>query len=379
MISIHEPNINLIDKLIILKSLFNKQISKDKKVNQFENDLKKYLQLKNIITITSGTQGLFEIFKLLKEKLYDCTNVLKYDKEVIISSMSYIGIASSIKSNNFKIKYSDIDKDYLSLTLKSIKKSISKKTCAVVVQHYGGRPNYEIEEIYKYLKENNIYLIEDCATVLGGKVNNIHLGFFSDFTIWSFDPMKSITTLEGGAIHCKEEKDFIKIKNNIYLGLNDSPTSYNNFIVNKDEWWKLNPMSYGSRNILNEVCATLGISQLKRLDKIIDRQNEIWNYYYNNINNYKIALPKKPLVNIKESGYLFWLYCKDRNNLAKYLKENKIYSTFRYYPLHKTSLYKSNIDLPITEKSYKEILCIPCHKNLTNKELKYIVQKINQY
>lgn len=379
MINIHEPNINLIDKLKILKSLFNKQISKDKKVNEFENDLRKYLQLKNIITTTSGTQGLFEIFKLLKEKLYDCTNVLKYDKEVIISSMSYIGIASSIKSNHFKIKYSDIDKDYLSLSLKNIKKSISKKTCAVVIQHYGGRPNYEIEEISKYLKENNVYLIEDCATILGGKVNNVHLGSFSDFAIWSFDPMKSITTLEGGAVYCKEEKDFIKIKNNIYLGLNESPNSYNNFIVNKDEWWKLNPMSYGSRNVLNEVCATLGISQLKRLDKITDRQNEIWNYYYNNINNYKIILPKKSLTNIKESGFLFWLYCKDRNDLAKYLKENKIYSTFRYYPLHKTSLYKSNINLPIIEKCYEEILCIPCHKNLTNKELKYIVKKINEY
>lgn len=379
MINIHEPNINLIDKFRILKSLFNKQIGKSKKVNEFENNLKQYLKLQNILTTNSATQGLFEIFKLLKEELYESTNVRKYDKEIIISSMSYIGIASAIKSNDFKIKYCDINKDYLSIDLDNIKKSISKKTHAVVLQHYGGRPNYETKKIYEYLKSKNIYLIEDCATVLGGKLDNLHLGSFSDFSVWSFDPNKSITSLDGGAIHCKNINHYDKIKNNIYLGINDSPTSYNNFIVNKDEWWKLNPMSYGSRNVLNEVCATLGISQLKRLNEIINRQNEIWNFYFENIKNKNIVLPKPSPLYINESGFLFWIHSKNRNELAKYLKQNNIYSTFRYYPLHKTQLYKSNTELLITEKIYNEVLCIPCHKNLTKKELKYIVKKINEF
>ena len=379
MINIHEPHITLIDKFNILKSLFSKQIGKSKKVNEFENNLREYLRLENLTTTNSGTQALFEIFKLLKEELQENNSEKKFDKEVIISSMSYIGIASSIKSNDFKIKYCDINKDYLSIDLDNIKKSISKKTHAVVLQHYGGRPNYETKEIYEYLKSKNIYLIEDCATVLGGKINNLHLGSFSDFSMWSFDPNKTITSLDGGAIHCKDIKHYNKIKNNIYLGIDDSPTSYNSFIKNKNNWWELNPVSYGSRNILNEISATLGISQLKRLNEVISKQNQIWDFYLKNIKNKNIALPKLPPLYVDESGFLFWIYSKNRNELAKYLKKNNIYSVFRYYPLHKTRLYKSDTELIMTEKIYNEVLCIPCHKNLTKKDLKYIVTKINQF
>jgi aminotransferase len=379
MINIHEPSITLLDKLRVFISLFSKQIGKDKKVDKFENELKKYLQIENLITTNSGTQALFEIFKVLKEKLYDCTNVLNPDKEIIISSMSYIGIASSIISNGFKIKYCDINENHLSIDLKNLKKVISKKTYAVVVQHYGGRPNYEIQEIADYLKKKQVYLIEDCATVLGAKINNRHLGSYGDFSIWSFDATKSITSLDGGAIYCKDKEDYDKMKNNIYLGLNNSPTSYKDFVKNKDEWWVLNTVSYGSRNVLNEISATMGSSQLSRLDKIVNKHNKVWEYYYNNINNNLVSLPKHSNFNIEESGFLFWLYCDNRNNLAKYLKENKIYSTFRYFPLHLTELYKSNSYLPITEKVYDKIICIPCHKNLTSKDLKYIVNTINKF
>jgi aminotransferase len=379
MINIHEPSITLLDKIRVFISLFSKQIGKDKKVDKFENELKKYLQIENLITTNSGTQALFEIFKVLKEKLYDCTNVLNPDKEIIISSMSYIGIASGIISNEFKIKYCDINENHLSIDLKNLKKVISKKTYAVVVQHYGGRPNYEIQEIADYLKKKQVYLIEDCATVLGAKINNRHLGSYGNFSIWSFDPNKSITSFDGGAIYCKDKKDYDKMKNNIYLGLNNSPTSYKDFVKNKDEWWVLNPVSYGSRNVLNEISATMGSSQLLRLDKIVNKHNKVWEYYYNNINNNLVSLPKHSNFNIEESGFLFWLYCDNRNNLAKYLKENKIYSTFRYFPLHKTELYKSNSYLPITEKVYDKIICIPCHKNLTSKDLKHIVSTINKF
>ena len=371
MINIHEPNITFGDKIEVLKSLSTHWIGKGKKVDQFEEDLKKFLKLDNIITITSCTQGLYEIFKLLKTK----TN----KKEIIVSSLSFIGILSSIKSNHFDFVYADIDENYLSLTLDSIKEKITNDTCAVVIQHYGGRPNYQIEEISNYLKNKNIYLIEDCATVLGATIKDKHLGSYGDFAVWSFDATKVITSLDGGAIYCKNKKDEDSIKNAIHFGLVEAPTTFSKFNDNENKWWQLDPVSYGTKNILNNITASLGISQLKKINKFISRQKEIWQYYKNNIKNINVKSPLEPVENINESYFLFWLSSYKRNDLALYLKKNNIFSTFRYYPLHKTSLYHSDAYLPKTETIYKQIICIPCHKNLTNKNLEYIVKKINNF
>jgi aminotransferase len=371
MINIHQPKIDLFDKFEILKSLSTVWIGKGKKVEEFEKKLQKYLSLKNIITVTSGTQGIYEIFKLLKTK--------NKKKEIIVASLSFIGILSSIKLNDFDYVYADIEEEYYSLSLNNIIEKITENTCAVVIQHYGGRPNYEIEKIAKYLQEKNIYLIEDCATVFGGTINEKHPGGYGDFSIWSFDCMKIITTLDGGAIYCKNGDDLQKIKESIHFGLVDSPTSYSAF-QNKKQWWEINPQSYGTRNILNDVTASLGISQLKKIKKFIKQQEVVWDFYLNNIKNKKIKLPNAAQKNITESYFFFWLLSEERNELAEYLKKNNIFSTFRYYPLHKTEIYeKENIVLKNTDHIYNNLLCIPCHKALSLKDLKHITKIINNF
>ena len=373
MINLHEPSISLFDKIEILKSLSTNWIGKGKKVDEFENNLKQYLQLENITTVTSGTQALYEIFRVLKDK--------SNKREIIISSLSFIGIISSLKINNFDFVYADINKDHLSISLKSIKQKITNNTCAVVVQHYGGRPNYEIGEISEYLRKKNIVLIEDCATGLGGKIDNTHLGSFSDYSMWSFDAVKLITTLDGGAIYCKDKNDLNIIKDNIHFGLIESPTTMSKFNrVDSLTWWKLYPKTYGTKNILNNITASLGISQLKRINKFINKQKAIWQYYKSHIYHPNIRLPKEISSNIDESYFLFWILSNNRDALANHLKKNGIFSTFRYYPLHKTELYKKEDSiLPNTEEICKEILCIPCHKNLTTTNLKYVVKTINTF
>lgn len=370
-INIHQPKIDLFDKIEVIKAISTVWIGKGKKVEEFEKKLQDYLFLKNIITVTSGTQGLYEIFKLLKTK--------SEKKEIIVASLSFIGILSSIKLNDFDYVYADIEEEYYSLSLNNIIEKITENTCAVVIQHYGGRPNYEIEKIAKYLQEKNIYLIEDCATVFGGTINEKHLGGYGDFSIWSFDSVKTITSFDGGAIYCKNDNDLQKIKESIHFGLVDSPTSYSDFLKKK-LWWEINPQSYGIKNILNDVTASLGISQLKKIKKFIKQQEMVWDFYLNNIKNKKINLPHVAPKNITESFFFFWLLSEERNELAEYLKKNNIFSTFRYYPLHKTEIYKKeNTVLKNTDHMYDNLLCIPCHKGLSLKDLKYISKIINHF
>jgi dTDP-4-amino-4,6-dideoxygalactose transaminase len=371
MINIHEPKVTLWDKLQVLQTLSTNWIGKGRIVEQFEANLANYLNVEEIVSTTSCTQGLFEIFNLLK--------TVSNKRRVLIASISWIGIANIIRSNGFYFDYCDINVSK-SISLDEIKNNLTDDTIAVVVQHYGGRPNHEIEEIVNFLKSKNIFIIEDCATILGAQINSKHVGTFGDFAVWSFDAMKTITSGDGGAVYCADKKLREQLKANLFLGFqNNSTTLSKSKNSIQSDWWILKPTSFGSRNIMNDISASLGLSQLQKLDEYIKSQNKVWEYYSNNIKNPLITLPEKSFENCKEVGYLFWIYSDHRDALAFYLKQNKIFSTFRYYPLHLMELHKGNKQLKITEEFYSKTLCIPCHKNLSKSTMRYIVKNLNEF
>lgn len=368
MINIHEPKISFGDKLKVLKALSTNWIGKGETVNLFEQSFANYLGVDGVISTTSCTQALFEVFNYLKT----VTN----KKQVVITSIGWIGIPAAIKLNGFDFIYCDISPEHNSMSFESLQQTITSDTVAVVVQHYGGRPNLEIEKIINFAKEKNIFVIEDCATVLGAKINNKHVGTFGDFAVWSFDAMKTITSGDGGMIFCSNKEHEKALRNNIFLGIDDNSSTLAKSKTS-ETWWVLEPKTFGTRNIMNNISASLGLSQLHQLPNFIQTQNQIWSYYLNNIKNSWIGLPQS--TQVEEADYLFWIYSEKRDALANYLKQNGIFSTFRYYPLHKTSLYFSSQTLPNTEKFYSIALCIPCHKNLSKYQTKWIVSKLNSF
>lgn len=370
MINIHEPKISLFDKLKVLQTLSTNWIGKGETVKLFEKSFASFLNVSTTISTTSCTQGLFEIFNYLK--------TITNKKEVVIASVCWVGIPAAIKLNGFSFVYCDINPEHNSISFESLVETVTENTVAIVVQHYGGRPNTQIEQIIALAKQKGIFVIEDCATVLGAKVNNKHVGTFGDFAVWSFDAMKTITSGDGGMIFCSNKQHETVIRNNIFLGLDENSSTLAKSKVS-NSWWSIEPKTYGNRNIMNNISASLGISQLSKLEVFLTKQNWIWNYYCQNIQNPFLSTPKLLTQNFKEAGYLFWIYSEQRDRVANYLKANRIFSTFRYYPLHKTQLYNHSKSLPNTELFYKTALCIPCHKNLSYSDVHYIVLKLNDF
>jgi aminotransferase len=190
--------------------------------------------------------------------------------------------------------------------------------------------------------------------------------------------MKTITTGDGGMIFCTNKQDENTLRNNIFLGMNENSSTLSKSKTSEN-WWIIEPKTFGTRNIMNNISASLGISQLKKLDDFIEKQNWIWDQYLQNIKNNWISFPDSPKENTKEAGYFFWIYSKHRDKIANYLKKHGIFSTFRYYPLHKTKLYSNTQSLPNTDNFYETALCIPCHKNLSKPQINYIISKINEF
>lgn len=320
----------------------------------------------NFLTINCCTEGIFQILEFL--------NIKKGD-EVILPSISFVGVANAIVSRGATPIFCDVDKHTLNPTKDHISKKITKKTKAVIVIHYAGVP-CDIAAISSLCKNHSITLIEDNANSPFSFTDNKSTGLHGDFGVWSFDAMKILVTGDGGMIYCKDKTHAEALKKQSYLGL-ESSSGLSNSIDKK--WWEFEVSSAGRRSITNDIQAAIGIEQLKKVDQFISRRKEIHETYIQHLSD--IEWVRLPAISnkVKSSYYMFHIQVDNRDGLAKFLRQNNIYTTFRYYPLHWVDFYKTKPDLPNTEYAANHTLCLPLHQNLTDSEVKHIINTIKKY
>jgi len=378
MINIYQPSLGKEELKAIEKVFKSNWLGKGPKTEEFIEKFGKRLIIENhsvafitalpenLLTVSSCTEGIFQLIDLLD---------IKEGDEVILPSISFVGVANAIISKGAKAVFCDVDKFTLNPTVKHIKEKITTNTKAVIVIHYAGVP-CDIENITSLCKEKNITLIEDNANSPFSHSRGKSTGTFGDFGVWSFDAMKILVTGDGGMIYCNNPNDTEKLKRLTYLGL-ETHSGLSNSIDKK--WWEFEISSPSRRSITNDIQSAIGIEQLKKVKKFIDRRKQIHLMYENSLKNLDwIKLPNIP-TNLNSSYYMYHVQVKDRDKFAKYLRKKEIYTTFRYYPLHWVDFYQSNEKLPNTEYAANHTLCLPLHQSLTNKEVKYIIKTIKQF
>ena len=320
----------------------------------------------NFLTINCCTEGIFQILEFLDIKKGD---------EVVLPSISFVGVANAIVSRGATPVFCDIDKHTLNPSKEHIAEKITNKTKAVIVIHYAGVP-CDIASISSLCKEHSVSLIEDNANSPFSFADSKSTGLHGDFSVWSFDAMKILVTGDGGMIYCKNKEHAESLRKQSYLGL-ESPSGLSNSIDKK--WWEFEVSSAGRRSITNDIQAAIGIEQLKKVNQFISRRKTIHETYVNQLSD--LDWIKLPFISdkVKSSYYMFHIQTEDRDRLAKHLRKNKIYTTFRYYPLHWVDFYNSSSNLPNTEYAANHTLCLPLHQNLLNKDIEHIINKIKTW
>ena len=375
MINIFQPTLGD-EELQAVKEVFESNwIGKGPKTELFEKRLAEKIgcSTDNITTTTCCTEGIFQILDYLE---------IGEGDEVILPSISFIGVGNAILSRGAKPVFCDIDTRTLNTTSYDIHSKITTKTKAVIILHYGGLP-CEMDSIVSLCKQNNIKLIEDNACSPFSKYNNKNTGTLGDFGVWSFDPMKILVAGDCGLIYCKNKDDMKAIKERCYLGLTTG-SGLSNSIDKK--WWEFDISYPGRRSIVNDITSAIGIEQLKKVDNFIDSRYNIHLEYHKGLSDLEwLKIPEAFPSNIVSSFYMYWVQLEDektRNDLAKHLKENEIYTTFRYYPLHWVEHYKEvggKWELPNTELASKTTLCLPLHQSITIDDVGVIVKKIKEF
>ena len=181
----------------IIKTLYSGFITEGDKAKEFESKFQSWVGNPNTALVNTGTSALTIAIRLAGIKSGD---------EVISTPQTCLATNAPLFNAGAKIVWADIDPYTGNISPESIKDRITDKTKAIVFVHWSGIPA-DIDAINKIARENNLKVIEDAAHALGAKYNNIMIGNHSDYVFFSFQAIKQITTVNGGALACKTEED----------------------------------------------------------------------------------------------------------------------------------------------------------------------------
>lgn len=364
----------------VLKVLKSDWITQGPKVKEFEEKLANYCGAKYAVAVSSGTAALHLACLALGVKPGD---------EVITSPITFLATSNSVLYCGGKPVFVDIDEKTYNIDVNKIEKNINKNTKGIIPVHFAGQP-CDLDRIREIANKYNLWVIEDTAHALGAEYKGKKIGSFSDLTIFSFHPVKAITTGEGGAITTNNKVLYEKLLMLRTHGVtkDNSKFKMQNAKLKGVQWYyEMQELGYNYR-ITDFQCA-LGISQLKKLHKFIKRRREIVQIYNEAFKNVKeITTPcEKP--NVKSAYHLYVLQidfkkiCKTRRQLFDYMRENNILLQVHYIPVYLQPYYqqlgyKKGI-CPKAEDFYQREISLPLYPSMRNTDVKYVINTILEY
>lgn len=370
MINVFQPSLGKEEIAAIRKVFKSNWLGKGPITDQFEESFAKHIRVdKDLVnSINSCTEGLFQSMEVL--------NITTGD-EVVLPTVSFVGAANAIVKSGARPVFCDVDPRTLNPTAEMIAEKITLRTRAIMVIHYGGYP-CDMDGIMELAEDRGVNVIEDCACAVATQYKSKPVGTIGHIGIWSFDSMKTMVTCDGGMMWCRRKEHADWLKRNINFGMDFSSGMSKSESVDRN-WWEFDVQQAGRRAIINDLTATLGLVQLGKLPKIVEWRNLVHNSYNVELADTGLVLPPILPDDCKATYYLYWVQLDKRDELAQYLRKKGIYSTFRYYPLHKVKYYNAWADLPNAEKAAKTTLCIPIHQSLSLEDVEYICDTIKEF
>ena len=347
----------------LLEVLHSGFIGQGGKVDEFEKELGNYFNNNKILTLNSGTSGMHLALRLAN---------VGHGDEVITTAMTCTATNMPVLATGAKVVWADVNPKTGLIDPKDIERKITKKTKAIIMVHFGGIP-CEIDAINKIAKKNNIKTIEDAAHAFGAEYNKIKIGSHSDFVMFSLQAIKHITTIDGGLLICKSHSDYERGKLLRWYGI-DRDAKRKDFRCEEDI------VEYGYKYHMNDICALIGIEQLKYVDEIIEQHINNQTYYDETLKDVKgISTIEKP-PSSKSSSWLYTIHVKKRDLFMKWMSDKKV-MTSRVHErndIH-TAFKSSACSLPNLDKFNKTQVSIPVGWWINDEDREYIISQIIDY
>ena len=337
---------------------------------EFEERIEKFLNLKGrfAIATNTGTSALHVALKIAG---------IGPDDEVITTSFNYVADHQAIKMTGAKVVMCDIKEKNLGIDCKKAESMITEKTRAIMPLHFAGMV-CDQDEVYELAKKYGLRIIEDATHAFGTTVNQKKIGSYGDIVCFSFDPVKIITSIDGGCIIVNNEKELEVGHHYRLLGVDkDTTERYKN-----KRSWDYDVVSEGYRYHLTNIMSSVGISQIKQINEFIKSRQETCKKYNDAFKEIKeIKIPQTDFENISPFIYTIRILNGKREQLIQYLQDKKIEVGIHFIPVHKHSYFKDGKvgNMEVTDMVVNEIITIPLHSNMKNEFIERIINEITNF
>ena len=340
-------------------------------VEKFETMLAEYVGKKYVAAFNSGTSALHAMLLAYG---------IKEGDEVIVPSFTFIATANSVLFVNAKPVFADIEAKTCGLDPEDVKERITGKTKAIMPIHYGGSA-CQIRELKEIAEDHKLLLLEDAAESLGAKVDEKRVGSFGDAAMFSFCGNKVITTGEGGMIATDQRDVYERLKLIRSHGRLETENYFTSAKV-------MDYVALGYNWRMCNIIAALGVSQLKKLSKVIRMRRRNAAYMSKSLSNLSKIEPPNPPEGFFNVYQMYTVKVRDgekaRDGLKGYLAEKGVMTKVYFSPVHLTGFYREKFgfqggELPMTEKISKQVLTLPMYASLTKDEMDHIVSGVRGF
>lgn len=366
-ISYGRQHIDEDDIQAVLETLHSHNLTQGPKISEFEQAIADYVGAKYAVAFCNGTAAL--------HGACFAAGIGEGD-EVITTPITFAASANCVRYVGGTVVFGDIDAETYNLSPAEIERNITSKTKAIIPVDFTGQPA-DMDAINEIAKKYNLVVIEDGAHSLGAKYKGRKVGTLADMTMFSFHPVKPITTAEGGIIVTDNEEYHQKLLRFRSHGIEKTP-----FSLEQGDWYyEMTDLGYNYR--MTDLQAALGLSQLKKIDSFIERRREIVELYNEAFfDSSKITVPKQ--LDGAESGWHLYMIQLDetinRKEVFVNMRKQNIgvhvhYIPVYWHPYYQQLGYTKGI-CPIAEKWYEKALTLPIHPSLRDGEVDYIISSL---
>ncbi|MEK4136606.1 UDP-4-amino-4,6-dideoxy-N-acetyl-beta-L-altrosamine transaminase [Kurthia sp. FSL E2-0154] len=351
----------------VIETLKSPYLTTGPKVSEFEKVVADYVGATYAVAFSNGTAALHAACY--------AAGITQGD-EVITTPITFAASANCVRYMGGEVIFADIDEETYNLDPKEVEKKITSKTKAIIPVDFTGQP-VDIDAFMEIGKKHNIVIIEDGAHSLGASYKKRKVGATADMTMFSFHPVKPITTGEGGMIVTNNRTYYEKLR--LFRGHGITQTAY---AKEQGDWYyEMTDLGYNYR--MTDIQAALGISQMNRLDEFIEKRQELANLYTEKINQLPTLKAPKQLANTQSGWHLYsaqldeTVLGKTRKEVFEDLRNANIgvhvhYIPVYWHPYYQELGYKKGI-CPKAEQWYERALTLPLHPQMNEADVDFVL------
>ncbi len=359
----------------VKEALISEYLTTGPKVSEFEQKLASYVGAKYAVAFSNGTAALHAA----------CFAAgIGPGDEVITTPLTFAASANCVLYMGGVPVFADIDPETYNIDPEDVKKKITEKTKAIIPVHFTGQ-SAQLEELQAIANEHGLLIIEDAAHAIGTQYKGRRIGSISDMTEFSFHPVKTVTTGEGGAITTNSKALYDRLKLFVTHGI----TRNSEMLFEKSYGsWYYEQQALGFNYRITDIQCALGISQLSRIDRFIERRKFIVDKYNKAFELSKSIFVQKEIVESDTARHLYIIKLNleslsvDRDTIFAALRAENIgvnvhYIPVYYHPYYKALGFEKGL-CPNAEKVFDRIITLPLHPSMTDEDVQLVIDGVNK-